>query len=161
MAEVAMYLLSRTCFKWLPSKLGLNFDLVLDSPSRNCPQLTTQSLLLAEPVLIEHYLCFQASIWLFAQHHVYFQIFKLCKLRANDFNEFCLLAVQCLHFISFFFEFYKFFALAMFAGTLCAISTKINLQYVELFSNAFKYKYQLMKSIQGVVILLLISWSVN
>ena len=79
----------------------------------------------------------------------------------HDFNEFRLLAVQCLRFESFFFEFYKFFTLAMFAGTLCAILTKINLQYVELFSNAFNYKYQLMKSIQGVVILLPISWSVN
>ena len=139
----------------------LNFDLVLGSLSGNHPQLTTQSLLSVEPVLVEHYFHFQALIWLFAQHHVYLQMFQLCELRANDFDEFWLLAVQCLRCKSFFFEFCKFFTLAMFAGTLCTISTKIHLRYVELFFNAFDCKYQLMKSIQRVVILLSISWLVS
>ena len=62
MAEVVTYSLSCTRFIWLPSKLGLNFDLVLGSPLGNCPQLTTQSLLLVKPVLIERYFHFQASI---------------------------------------------------------------------------------------------------
>ena len=85
--------LSPTRFLWLPSKLELNFDLVLGSLLGNRPQLTTQSLL-----LVERYFRFQASIWLFARHHVYLQMFQLCELRANDFNEFRLLAVQCLCF---------------------------------------------------------------
>ena len=149
MAEVITYSLSRTCLTWLFSKLGLKLDLVLGSPSGNRPQLTTQSLLSVEPVLVERYFLFQASIWLFAQHHVYLQMFQLCELPANDFDEFWLTAVQCLRFESFFFEFCKFFPLAMFTGTLCAISTKIHLQYVELFCSAFDCTNQLMKSIQG------------
>ena len=43
--DVVTYSLSGIRFIWLYSKLGLNFDLVLGSPSRNHPQLTTQSLL--------------------------------------------------------------------------------------------------------------------
>ena len=123
-----------------PQKLGLNFDLALGSPSGNRLQLTKQSLLFVKPVPIEHYFHFQASIWLFTQHHVYLQMFQLCELRANDFDEFRLSAVQCLCFEIFFFNFCKFFALGMFAGTLCTILTKIHSQYVELFSNAFDWK---------------------
>ena len=88
-------------------------------------------------------------------------MFELCELRANDFDEFRLLSVQFLRFESFFFEFCKIFALAVFPGTLYVISTKIHLQYVELFSNSVDCKYQLVKSIQWVVILLSISWPVN
>ena len=154
--------LTCTRFIWLPSKLGLNLDLVLGSPSANRPRLATQSLLSFEPVLVERYFHFQTSVWLFPQHHVYLQMFQLCKLRDNDFDEFCLSAVQCLCCLQYnALKFCKFFVLAMFAGTLCAISTKIHLQYVQLFSNSFYCKYQLMNSIQGVVMLLSISWSVN
>ena len=101
----------------------------LGSPSGNRPQLTIKSLLSAEPVLVECYFHFQASIWLFAQHHVYYQMFQFWELRANDFNEFRFSVVPCLRFESFFFQFCKFFALAMFAGTLCTISTKANEQH--------------------------------
>ena len=92
--------LYNTLFMQLPSKLGLNFDLVLCSLSVNRPQLTTQSLLFVKPLLVERCFHFQVSIWLFAQHHVYLQMFQLCELRANNFDDFRLLAVQCLHFKS-------------------------------------------------------------
>ena len=62
MAEVVMCSLSRTRFIWLPSKLWLNFDLVLGSSLGNCPEITTQPLLLVKPVLLERYFHFQASI---------------------------------------------------------------------------------------------------
>ena len=76
--------LSNTRFIWLPSKWRLNFDLVLCSSSGNWPQLTTQCFLLVKPDLVERLFHFQASIWLFQQHDVYLQMFKLCELRAND-----------------------------------------------------------------------------
>ena len=164
MAEVVTYSLSCPSFFWLivtpfiwfSSKLDLNYDLVLSSSLGNHPQLTTQSLLLVKPAFVEYCFLFQASIWLFAQYHVYLQIFQLFELQANGFDEFQLSAVQCLHFKSIFFKVSTFFILAMFAGTLCTLSTKIHLKYVELFSNIFNSK-----SIQEVVILLSISWSVN
>ena len=46
----------------LPIVEYYNFDLVLGSPSGNRPQLTTQSLLSVEPVLVEYFFDFQASI---------------------------------------------------------------------------------------------------
>ena len=79
--------LSNTRFIWLPSKWGLNFDLVLCSSSGNWPQLTTQCFLLVKPDLVERLFHFQASIWLFQQHDVYLQMFKLCELRANDLDK--------------------------------------------------------------------------
>lgn len=66
--------------------------------------------------------------------------------------------MQCFHFKSLFFHFSIFFVLSAFVGTLCGILTKIHLLYVELISNAFDIKYQLMESILEVVILLSISW---
>ena len=84
----------------------------------------------------------------------------LCKFHANNFNKFRLSTVQYLFFENFL-HFGLFFALVMFVGTFCVISTKTHLLYGKLFSNAFDSKYQLMKSIREVVVLLLISWSVN
>ena len=81
MPKVATYSLSHTRFIWLNSRLGLNFDLVLGSPSENCPQLTAQSLLSVKSVLFELCSHFQSSKWLFVQHYVYLQMFQLCKLR--------------------------------------------------------------------------------
>ena len=153
--------LSNIRFIRLLSKLELNFDLVLGSSLGNRPQLTTQSLLLVKPVLVERFFHFQSSILLFAQHRVYLQMFHLSELWVNEFDEFWLLAVQCLPFKSFFLEFCKCFVVAMCAGSLCAISTKTSSQYVELFPNLFESKCQRMRSIQDVVILLSISWSVN
>ena len=66
--------------------------------------------------------------------------------------------MQCFHFKSLFFHFSIFFVLSAFVGTLCGILTKIHLLYVELISNAFDIKYQLMESILEVVILLSIPW---
>ena len=61
MPKVATYSLSHTRFIWLNSRLGLNFDLVLGSPSENCPQLTAQSLLSVKSVLFELCSHFQSS----------------------------------------------------------------------------------------------------
>ena len=52
------------------------------------------------------------------------KMFQLYQLPVNGFDEFRLSAVQCHRLESFFFEFCKFFVLAVLAGTLCAISTK-------------------------------------
>ena len=54
-AEVVMYSSSRTGFIWLSSKLELNFDLIFDSLLSNCHQLTMQSLVSVEPVLVERF----------------------------------------------------------------------------------------------------------
>ena len=80
-AEVVMYSSSRTGFIWLSSKLEFNFDLILDSLSSNCHQLTMQSLVSVEPVLVERFFFhFQASISLFTQDHVYLKMFQSREL---------------------------------------------------------------------------------
>lgn len=69
--------------------------------------------------------------------------------------------VQNLHFACFCHRLLNSFFLVLFVGTLCPISTKIYLLYVERFSNAFDSKYQLMKTIPELGLLLPISWSLN
>ena len=114
-AEVVVYSSSRTGFIWLSSKLELNFDLILDSLSSNCHQLTMQSLVSVEPVLVERFFFhFQASISLFTQDHVYLKMFQSRELQVNEFDKFQLSAVQNLHFKRFGLDFCKFFVLAMF-----------------------------------------------
>ena len=85
--------------------------LVLDFPSQNGPQLTTQYLILVEPALAEGYFHCQLSMEPFIQHHVYLQTIQSSELRSNDLDQFQFTTVQRFHFERLYFDFCTFFIL--------------------------------------------------